>query len=56
MCPYFDPSTCKCRVTPWDSSALQSRDRAQRICQDSSYYPRCGNYEAAQRDDYKIVR
>ena len=56
MCPYFDSTTSKCRVTPHDSSALQDIQRAENICKNSSYYKSCGNYEAAQRGDYKIER
>ena len=56
MCPYFDSSQCKCRVTPSDSAALQDSQRAENICKSSAYYPSCGNYEAAQRGDYKVVR
>ena len=56
MCPYFNPERQECRVTPWDSSAYQDSERAKNICKDSNYYRQCGNYEAAQRGDYKIER
>lgn len=56
MCPYLNPSTNECRVTPSDSDAYQDSERKNNICMDSSFHKSCGNYEAVQRGDYKIVR
>ncbi|MCL1996514.1 MAG: hypothetical protein FWG63_09935 [Defluviitaleaceae bacterium] len=57
MCPYFDPSSSKCRVTPWDSAAYQEGSFKEGYCESSSGgYKECGNYEAAERNDYKIER
>jgi len=56
MCPYFNPSRSECRVTPWDSSAYQAGGHKDYHCLNSDNCKTCGNYEAAQRGDYKIER
>ena len=56
MCPFFDYSTSKCKVTPWDSSAYRSGGDKEYYCLSSSNYKSCGNYEAYQRGDYKVER
>ena len=56
MCPYFNPNRKECKVTPWDSSAHQSDRDVEYKCSDNNNYKNCGNYEAAQRGDYKIER
>ena len=56
MCPVFDSSSSKCRVTPWDSAAYQDGGHKEHHCQDNYNYKNCGNYEAYQRRDYKIER
>ena len=55
MCPYFNPSTSECRVTPWDSSARQEGSFKDHYCTGGNHTS-CGNYEACQRGDYKIQR
>ena len=56
MCPYFNPERSECRVTPCDSSAYQDGNNKQYKCMSSDGCKDCGNYEAAQRGDYKIER
>ena len=56
MCPYYNPSRSECRVTPWDSSAHKDDYEANTKCKDSYAYKNCGNYEAAQRGEYRIER
>jgi len=56
MCPYFNPSEGECRVMPYDSNALRDDGCKNDHRLNSSGYRTCGNYEAAQRGDYRIVR
>ena len=56
MCPFFNPSTSECKVTPYDSSAYQDGNNKEQKCMSSSGCKTCGNYEAKQRGDYKIER
>ena len=56
MCPFFNPSTSECKVTPYDSSAYQDGSNKEYKCMSSSNYSNCGNYEAYQRGDYKVER
>ena len=56
MCPYYDSSTSKCRVTPYDSNAYRDGSARDYYCLSSSNCKSCGNYEAVQRGDYKIER
>ena len=55
MCPHYNPSKKECRVTPYDSSALQSDSKISSDCA-SSNHTNCGNYEAFKRGDYKVER
>jgi len=54
MCPYYNPSTSECRVTP-ASNAYQSGSSKDHYCTGGNHTS-CGNYEATQRGDYKIER
>ncbi|MCL2225823.1 MAG: hypothetical protein FWB96_12720 [Defluviitaleaceae bacterium] len=56
MCPYFNPSKQECKVTPYDSNAKRDDSWRSHYCTSSSNCKSCGNYEAAQRGDYKIER
>jgi len=56
MCPLFDKSSSKCKVTPWDSSAYQDGSYKEYYCLDSDNCKKCGNYEKYERGDYKIER
>jgi len=56
MCPYFNATKSECRVTPSDSAAYQSGSYKEHYCQSGENCKNCGNYEAAQRGDYKIER
>jgi len=56
MCPYFNPSKSECRVTPFDSEAKKEESWINYYCSSSINCKNCGNYEAAQRGDYKIQR
>ena len=56
MCPYFNPSRSECRVTPSDSNAYQDGNNKEHKCMSDTGCKTCGNYEAAQRGDYRVVR
>jgi len=56
MCPYYNPSKQECKVTPYDSNATREDSWRNHYCTSSSNCKSCGNYEAAQRGDYKVVR
>ena len=56
MCPYFNQSKQECRVVIQDSNARREEAWKRDYCMNNSGYKRCGNYEAAQRGDYKIRR
>ena len=56
MCQYFNQSKQECRVTPHDSNARRDESWKNTYCLSNSGCKTCGNYEAAQRGDYKIVR
>jgi len=56
MCPYFDHTTSRCKVTPSHSSAYQDGSYKEHYCLSSTNCQSCGNYEAFQRGDYKIER
>ena len=56
MCPYYNPSKRECRVTPFEDAAPRSDREVEVTCTDSSNYKNCGNYEAAKRGDYQVMR
>ena len=56
MCPYFNESKQECRVTPEDKNARRDESWKRDHCKNTYDYKKCGNYEAAQRGDYKIYR
>jgi len=56
MCPYFNELKQECRVVPYDSSAKRDTSWIRTYCSNSNGCKKCGNYESAQRGEYKIRR
>ena len=54
MCPFYNPSTAECKVTP-ASDARQDGSYKDHYCTGGNYTS-CGNYQAYQRGDYIIRR
>ena len=55
MCPVWDSSDKRCKVSPSDSQSYKTDGEQQSYCLNSNY-TRCANYEAYQRGDYKVYR
>ena len=51
MCPFFNQSTLKCRISP--SDITRSSGEIESYCRGN--YKNCGNYEAHLRGDYNKI-
>ena len=55
MCPLWDDENKRCKVSP-QGMLSDKTDGEQKLYCCSNEYQACANYEAFQRDDYKICR
>ena len=57
MCPVWDSSNKRCKVSPSDSQCyLNESEQKSRGCLNERYQYDCANYDAYKRGDYKEER